>query len=285
MARLPERTRETLNLFSCPPHQLDGHRIIKLKNGDRKMGKLNGKVAVVTGASKGIGAAIAKTLGPEGASVVVNYATDKAGADKVVKKITDSGSKAIAVQADVSNQDNVARLFQEAKKAYGKVDIVVNNAGIYEFRPLEQIDADHFHKHFNLNVLGTIFATQEAVKLMPAEGGSIVNVSSVVTLTPPPNGSVYSATKSALDTITRTLAQELGPRKIRINSIAPGFTITEGAISSGAEKAFKEYAVSRTPLARAGEPDDIAKAALFLVSDDSGWVTGDVLHVGGGVRF
>jgi len=249
------------------------------------MGKLNGKIAVVTGASKGIGAAIAEALGADGASVVVNYSTDKAGAEKTVKKITGSGSKAVAVQADVSKQDHVARLFAETKKAYGKVDILVNNAGIFEFRPLEQIDADHFHRQFNLNVLGTLFATQEAAKLMPAEGGSVINLSSVVSLTPPANGSVYSATKAAVDVITRSLAQELGPRKIRVNSIAPGFTITEGVISTGADVAFKDYAVSRTPLGRPGEPQDIAKAALFLASDDSGWVTGEVLPVGGGVRM
>ena len=250
------------------------------------MAKLTGKVAVVTGASKGIGAAIAEALGKEGASVVVNYAGDQAGANKVVGKITAAGGKAIAVKADVSKQSDVTNLFAETKKAFGKVNILVNNAGVYEFRPLEAVDEKHFHRQFDINVLGTLLVTKQAVPLMNGDGASIINLSSVVSLTPPPAASVYSATKAAIDAITRSLALELGPKKIRVNSLAPGLTETEGLQASvGEDKAFRDYAVSRTPLGRVGTVDDIASAALFLASDDSRWVTGETLVAGGGARM
>jgi len=248
------------------------------------MPRLKNKVAVVTGASKGIGAGIAERFGAEGAKVVVNYSSDRAGADKVVAKVKAAGGEAIAVQADVSKRQDVDRLFAETKKAFGKLDILVNNAGVYEFKPLEEIDEAHYRRIFDTNVLGLIYATQAAAKAMNGSG-SIVNVSSIASKTPPPGGSVYAGTKGAVDVITRTLALELGPRKIRVNALAPGFTITEGVKSTGAEQAFSEYALSRTPLGRAGEPDDIAKAAVFLASNDSGWITGEEILVGGGIRF
>ena len=248
------------------------------------MAALKGKVAVVTGASKGIGASIAERFGAEGAKVVVNYANDRAGAEKVVTKIKQAGGEAIAVQGDVAKKQDVERIFAEAKKAFEKLDILVNNAGVYEFKPLEEVDEQHFRRHFDTNVLGVLYATQAAVKNMNGSG-SIINVSSIASKTPPATGSVYAGTKGAVDVITRSLAQELGARKIRINTLSPGFTITEGVKSTGAEQAFGEYAVSRTPLGRAGVPDDIAKAAVFLASDDSGWITGEEILVGGGIRF
>jgi 3-oxoacyl-[acyl-carrier protein] reductase len=250
------------------------------------MASLEGKVAVVTGGSKGIGAAIAERLGAEGAKVVVNYASDKAGAEAVVKKIEKSGSKAIAVQGDVSKDADIKKLFAEAKKAFGNLDILVNNAGVYEFRPLDAVDEQHFHKQFDLNVLGLLLTTKEAVKHMNGNGGSVINLSSVVSTTPPPNGSVYSATKAAVDAITRSLAQELGARQIRVNSLAPGMTDTEGLrASQGEDTTFKNYAISRTPLGRPGTAQDIADAAFFLASNDSRWVTGESLLVGGGIRM
>ena len=250
------------------------------------MSKLQGKVAVVTGASKGIGAAIAKKLGEAGASVVVNYSGDKAGAEKVVAAIVKGGAKAVAVQANVSKTADVKRLFAETVKAFGKVDILVNNAGVYEFRPLEVIDEEHFHRMFDTNVYGLLATTQEAVKHMNGDGGSIINVSSIVAKTPPPGGAVYSATKGAVDVITRTFALELGARKIRVNSLSPGMVVTEGLRTVvGEDKSFEDGAVARTPLGRVGTVDDIAKAALFLASEDSGWVTGEELLVGGGARL
>jgi 3-oxoacyl-[acyl-carrier protein] reductase len=250
------------------------------------MGKLAGKVAVVTGASKGIGAAIAEKFGVEGANVVVNYASDKAGADRVVKKIQAAGSKAIAVKANVAKSAEIRTLIDESVKAFGKIDILVNNAGVYEFQPLEQITEDHFRKQFDLNVLGLLLTTQEAIKHINGNGGSIINVSSVVALTPPPGSSVYSGTKAAVDVITRTLAQELGGRKIRVNSLSPGLTETEGVRTTfGEEQTFRDQAISRTPLGRTGTVEDIAKAALFLASEDSGWITGEVLPAGGGARL
>ena len=248
------------------------------------MASLKGKVAVVTGASKGIGAAIAERFGAEGARVVVNFAGDRAGAEKVVAKIKQGGGEAIAVQGDVAKKQDVERIFTEAKKAFGKLDILVNNAGVYGFKPLEEIDEQHFRRHFDTNVLGLLYATQAAVKSMNGSG-SIINVSSIATKTPPATASVYVGSKGAVDVITRALAQELGARKIRINTLSPGFTITEGVKSTGAEQAFGEYAVSRTPLGRSGVPDDIAKAAVFLAGDDSGWITGEEILVGGGIRF
>jgi 3-oxoacyl-[acyl-carrier protein] reductase len=248
------------------------------------MPRLKGKVAVVTGASKGIGAGIAERFGAEGAKVVVNYSSDRAGAEKVVNKIKQAGGEAVAVQADVSKKEDVERLFAEAKKEFGTLDILVNNAGVYEFKSLEEIDEKHFRRIFDINVLGLLNATQSAVKQMNGSG-AIINVSSVAGTTPPPNASVYSATKGAVDVITRSLAQELGPRKIRINALSPGFTLTEGVDVAAPDPAFREYAISRTPLGRAGLPEDIAKTAVFLASDDSGWITGENILVGGGARM
>lgn len=247
--------------------------------------KLEGKVAVVTGASKGIGAAVAKQLAAEGASVVVNYSTSKAGAAEVVSEIVKQGGKALAVQADVSKKADIERLFSGTKTAFGRVDILVNNAGVYEFAPLEQITEEHFHKHFNLNVLGLLLTTQEAVKYFGADGGTVVNVSSVVSTLAPPNTTVYSATKGAVDTITGALAKELGPRHIRVNAVRPGLVETEGTQAIGyttgdARKGFE----SMTALGRIGQPDDIAKAVVYLASPDSSWVTGETLLVAGGVR-
>ena len=249
------------------------------------MGKLKGKTAVVTGASKGIGAGIALALAKEGASVVVNYVRGKGDAEKVAAAINQNGSKAIAVQADVSKKADVDKLFAETTRAFGKVDILVNNAGIYEFAALPEITEDSYRRQFDLNVLGTLLSTQAAVKGM-TNGGSIINLSSIVALTPPPQGAVYSGTKGAIDVITRTLAQELGPQKIRVNSLSPGLVETEGTRAAGTtEGDFKQLAISRTPLGRVGQPDDIAKVAVFLASDDSAWMTGEVLPVGGGARL
>jgi len=245
--------------------------------------KLAGKVAVVTGASKGIGAAIAKHLAAEGASVVVNYASSKTGADKVVAQITGAGGKAVAVQGDVSKKTDIERLFAETKKSYGAVDVLVNNAGVYEFSPLENVTEEHFHKQFNLNVLGLLLTTQEAVKHFPSTGGSVVNISSVVGVNPLPNASVYSATKAAVDAFTKSLAKELGPKKIRVNSLNPGMIETEGVHAAGfAEGDFRKQVEATTPLGRIGQPDDTAKVAVFLASDDSGWVSGETLMVSGG---
>lgn len=249
------------------------------------MNKLTGKVAVVTGASKGIGASIAEHLAAEGASVVVNYASSKAGAEAVVKRIREKGGKALAVQADVSKHEEIKRLFAETKAAYGKLDVLVNNAGIYEFAPLESITSEHFHKHFNLNVLALLLATQEALKLIGPEGGSIINMSSIAGRMPVQNASVYSATKAAVDAITAALAQELGPRKIRVNSLNPGMVETEGLHAAGlAESDFRKTLEAQTPLGRIAQPEDIARAAVFFATDDSGWVSGESLIVSGGQR-
>jgi 3-oxoacyl-[acyl-carrier protein] reductase len=246
---------------------------------------LTGKVAVVTGASKGIGAEIAKRLAAQGASVVVNYASSKAGADAVVAAITTAGGKAVAVKADVAKQVDITILFAETKKAFGKVDILVNNAGIYEFAPLENVTADHFHKQFNLNVLGLLLTTQEAVKHFGPDGGNVVNISSVVATAAPPYASVYSATKAAVDAITRSLAKELGPKKIRVNSVNPGMVETEGAHAQGIpDSDFRKQVESQTPLGRIGQVDDIAPAVAFLASDESKWITGETWHVAGGFR-
>jgi 3-oxoacyl-[acyl-carrier protein] reductase len=247
--------------------------------------KLTGKVAVVTGASKGIGASIAKHLAAEGASVVVNYASSKTGADKVVSEITAHGGKAVAVQGDVVKKADIDRLFAETTKNYGKVDILVNNAGVYEFAPLDQITKEHFHKQFNLNVLGLLLTTQEAVKHFKTTGGSIVNISSLVSTLAPPGGSVYSATKGAVDTITISLSKELGARKIRVNAVRPGLVETEGTVTSGfTEGEFHDQYVKNAPLGRIGRPEDIATAVTYLASDDSSWVTGETLLVSGGHR-
>jgi 3-oxoacyl-[acyl-carrier protein] reductase len=248
------------------------------------MGKLTNQVAVVTGASKGIGAAISIALAAEGASVVFNYASSKEGADRVVKEIAAKGGKAIAVQADVSKPADVARLFAETKKAYGKLNILVNNAGIYQFAPLEGVTEKLFHDHFNLNVLGLLLATQEAVKLIGPEGGSIINVGSGVSTINPANSSVYTATKAAVDSITGVLAKELGPRKIRVNSINPGLIETEGVQAQGFNEGdFLKWVESTSPLGRIGQPDDIAPTAVYLASSDSKYLTGETIRVTGGM--
>jgi 3-oxoacyl-[acyl-carrier protein] reductase len=246
--------------------------------------RLAGKVAVVTGASKGIGASIAQHLAAEGAAVVVNYASSKEAADRVVAAIADKGGRAVAVQADLAKPADVRRLFVETKKAFGKLDILVNNAGAYEFAPLEQITPEHFHKHFDLNVLGLLLATREAVaQFGPA--GSVINVSSVVSTLGVPNASVYSATKGAVDSITRSLAKELGPRKIRVNSINPGMVETEGFHAAGiGESDLRKQIEAQTPLGRIGQPRDIGPAAVFLASDEAGWITGESLYISGGNR-
>ncbi len=248
-------------------------------------GKLSDKVAVVTGASKGIGASIAKHLAQEGAAVVVNYSTSKEGADRVVAEITSKGGKAIAVQGNVSKREDVERLFSETKKEFGQVDILVNNAGVYEMSPLEGVTEAHFHKQFDVNVLGPILATQEAVKFFNPEGGSIVNISSMASTLTPANMSVYSATKAALDAVTKTLAKELGPRKIRVNAINPGMVLTEGVRAGGFDTSdFRKQIEAQTPLGRIGEPQDIAQAAVFLASSDAAWISGETLLIAGGYR-
>jgi len=247
--------------------------------------KLEGQVAVVTGASKGIGATIAEHLAAAGAAVVVNYATSRAGAEAVVKRIQQSDGKAVAVQADVSKLQDIRRLFAETKKAFGKLDILVNNAGVYEFAPLESISAEHFHKHFNLNVLGLLLTTQEAVKHFGPAGGSIVNLSSFAATSAPPTTSVYSGTKAAVNAITRSLAQELGRRKIRVNAVSPGVVETEGLHAAGITGSdFQRQVEAQTPLGRISRPQDVAPAVVFLASADSAWITGENLYVSGGLR-
>jgi 3-oxoacyl-[acyl-carrier protein] reductase len=247
------------------------------------MSNLKGKVAVVTGASKGIGAGIAKSLGAAGAAVVVNYASSKEGAEKVVAEIKAQGGKAIAVKGDVAKPADVQKLFDETQKAFGAVDVLVNNAGVYAFSPLENITEDDFHRHFNTNVLGTILATKEAAKHFGANGGSVINISSVASEAAVPGAAVYSATKGAVDTLTRVLAAELGPRKIRVNVIAPGGVETEGTHTAGVIGSdFEKQMIARTSLGRIGQPDDIAKVALFLASDESAWMTGERLAASGG---
>jgi len=247
--------------------------------------KLSGKVAVATGASKGIGAGIAKAIAAEGASVVVNYASAKSDADKIVDEILKAGGKAVAVQANVAKKSEVQRLFADAEKAFGKIDILVNNAGVYEFVPLEDITEQQFHRMFDTNVLGMLLVTQEAVKHFNLNGGSIINIGSLASSLTPPTAVVYNATKGAVDAITRTLAKELGPRRIRVNSINPGMVITEGSIAGGfTEGDFRKMFESQSPLGRVGEPKDIAPAAVFFASDDSSWITGETLFIAGGLR-
>lgn len=248
------------------------------------MSKLTGKVAVVTGASKGIGAAIAKALAAQGASVVVNYSSSKAGADSVVDAITAAGGKAVAVAGDVSKAADAQGIIDTAVEKYGRLDILVNNSGVYEFAPIEEITEEHFHKHFNVNVLGLLLTTQAAVKHL-GEGASIVNISSVVSRITPPGSAVYTATKGAVDGITGVLARELGPRKIRVNSVNPGMVATEGTHTGGILGSdFETWAVSTTPLGRIGQPDDIADVVTFLASDDARWLTGESLIASGGSR-
>lgn len=247
--------------------------------------QLEGKVAVVTGASKGIGAGIAKDLAAAGAAVVINYASDKTGADNAVNHITAAGGKAIAVQGSVSDAEDVKRLFDEAVKAFGKVDILVNNAGIYKFGSLEEITREEYDRQFSTNVYGPILVSQHALKHFPETGGSIINISSVVGQNPPANSTVYSATKGALDTITKALSKELGPKNIRVNVVSPGYTETEGTHTAGiAGSDFANTIITGTPLGRAGQPDDIARAVTFLASDTSAWITGQVINVSGGLN-
>jgi 3-oxoacyl-[acyl-carrier protein] reductase len=249
------------------------------------MSDLKGKVAVVTGASKGIGAAIAKSLGAAGAAVTVNYASGRDGAERIVAAIKADGGKAIAVQADVAKAADVRHLFAETKKAFGRLDVLVNNAGIYRFQPLDDITEDEFHSLFNTNVLGTILATKEAAKHFDASGGSVINISSVASEDAVPTASVYSATKGAVDAVTRVLAAELGPRKIRVNAIAPGGVETEGTHAAGVIGSdFEKQMIARTALGRLGQPDDVARVAVFLASDDAAWLTGERLAASGGLR-
>jgi 3-oxoacyl-[acyl-carrier protein] reductase len=248
------------------------------------MSKLTGKVAVVTGASKGIGAAIAKSLAAEGASVVVNYASDKTGADTTVKTITEAGGKAVAIKGDVSKAAEAQGIIDAAIKNFGKLDILVNNSGVYEFSPIEAFTEEQFHKIFNINVLGLLLVTQAAVKHL-GEGGSIINIGSVVSRITPPGSSVYGGTKGAVDAITGVLSRELGPKKIRVNALNPGMVETEGVHSAGfIGNDFEAGIVAQTPLGRIGQPNDIASIAVFLASDDSAWLTGEQLLAGGGLR-
>ena len=252
-----------------------------------KNGKLNGKTAVVTGASKGIGAGIAKGLAAAGASVAVNYASDRRGAEAVAAAITASGGQAIVIQGDVSKSADVARLFVEVKAAYGALDVLVNNAAVYKVEPLEKVTEEEFHREFNTNVLGPLLMIREAVKYFGPSGGSIVNIGSTASQLNPPNLSIYTATKGAVDAITRVLAKELGPKKIRVNSINPGATATEGARAAGLIGVggdFEKQLLAMTPLGRIGQPSDIARIAVFLASDEASWLTGEIILASGGLR-
>ena len=249
------------------------------------MSKLNGKVAIVTGASKGIGAGIAKQLAADGACVIVNYASDKTGADKTVSEITKAGGKAVAVAASVADAAGIDTLFAESKKAFGTVDILVNNAGVYKFAPIEAVTAEDIDWMFNTNVKGLLLAIKAAVAQFPATGGNIVNIGSVASEGSSPNASVYSGTKGAVDVIPRALSKELGPRQIRVNAVNPGPIVTEGFKSSGVQGSdFEKGMIAGTPLGRIGQPDDVATVVSFLVSDDAKWVTGALLQAAGGLR-
>lgn len=246
--------------------------------------KLAGKVAVVTGASKGIGASIALQLANEGASVVINYSTSKEGAEKVVSEITEKGGKAVAIQANMANLKDIQKLFLETSKAFGNIDILINNAGVYEFAPIEEITPEHYHKIFDLNVMGLLLATKEAIKYF-GSSGSVVNISSVVSTLAPPNAAVYSASKAAVDAITKSLGKELGHRNIRVNSINPGMIETEGTHTAGIMTSdLRKNTESQTPLGRIGHPTDIAPAVVFLASDEASWITGETLFISGGFR-
>lgn len=249
------------------------------------MGELSGKTTIVTGASKGIGAAIAKRFGAEGARVVVNYASDRDGADRVVEAIKAAGGEAVAAQADMSKAEDVERLFAATDAAFGGLDVLVNNAGVYQFAGIEEFTLDQYRRQFDVNVLGPLLATREAVKRFGAKGGSVINVSSVASTAVNPTTAIYSATKAALDSITRTLSAELGSRNIRVNSLNPGMTETEGVVTAGVKGSeFETQVVASTPLGRIGQADDIAKVAVFLASDASSWVTGEALRAAGGLR-
>jgi len=250
------------------------------------MKRLTGKVAVVTGASKGIGAAVAKQLAADGAQVVVNYATSREGADKVVKEITKAGGEAIAVRASIPKEADIDALFAEAQKAYGKVDILVNNAGVYGFGPIDEVTVEEYRRQHDTNVLGVLLTTKAALPYFPSEGGSVVNVSSVVSSLAPPAASVYASTKGAVDTITKALAKELAARKIRVNAVNPGLVITEGVEAAGiAGSDFEKGAIAATPLGRAGRPEDIAPPVSFLASEEARWITGETLFVSGGAAI
>jgi 3-oxoacyl-[acyl-carrier protein] reductase len=249
------------------------------------MGKLQGKVAVVTGASKGIGAGIAKALGAQGASVVVNYATDRKGAEKVAAQIVEHGGKAITVQGDVSNSADVKRVFDEGEKAFGKLDVLVNNAGVFKFAPLEETTEAEYQRQFGINVLGPLLATREALSHFGPEGGSVINISSVVSNMGIPGSAIYAGTKGALDTITLVMASELGPRKIRVNAINPGMVESEGTHTAGfIGSDFQKEVEAKAPLGRIGQPEDIAKVAVFLASDEAAWLTGERISASGGHR-
>jgi 3-oxoacyl-[acyl-carrier protein] reductase len=248
--------------------------------------KLTGKVAVVTGASNGIGAAIAKQLAADGASVVVNYATSREGADKIVAEITAAGGKAIAAGASVAKEADIEALFALTRKTFGRLDILVNNAGVYGFAPLEQVTTEEYKRQYDTNVLGLLLTTKAALPLFPPNGGSVINISSVASTLAPATASVYASTKGAVDTITKTLAKELGPRNIRVNAINPGFVITEGTHSAGiVDSDFERGAVAATPLGRSGQPEDIAPPVSFLASDDARWITGETIFVSGGAAI
>jgi 3-oxoacyl-[acyl-carrier protein] reductase len=248
------------------------------------MGELNGKVAIVTGASKGIGAAIARTFAKAGAAVAVNYASNKADAERVVSEIIKAGGKAVAIQADVAQRADVERLFAETKAKLGKPNILVNNAGVYRFGPLESLTEQDFHRHFDTNVLGVVLAIQEAVKAFDGSGGSVINLSTISSTNPSPNSLFYSASKSAIDTITRELALELAPKGIRVNAIAPGMTETEGFAAAGLSAESAKALGFSLPMGRLGKPEDIARVALFFASDQSAWVTGERISASGGQR-
>jgi 3-oxoacyl-[acyl-carrier protein] reductase len=249
------------------------------------MSKLQDQVAVVTGASKGIGADIAQQLAAAGAAVVVNYSSSKEGADRVVDQISKRGGRAVAVQADVSKKADLGRLFAAARSNYGRLDILVNNAGVYAFAPLEEITEEHFHRHFDINVLGLLLASQEALKHFGPEGGSIINISSAVTSLTPPATAVYTASKGAVDAITRTLARELGSRKIRVNAINPGMIATEGVAAAGMDEGeFRKSIEAQAPLGRIGQPNEIGAAAVFLASSDASYLTGETIRIAGGMR-
>ncbi len=250
------------------------------------MKKLTGKVAVVTGASKGIGAAIAKQLAADGAQVVVNYSTSRESATKVVKAITEAGGDAIAVGASIPKEADIAALFAETRKAYGKLDILVNNAGVYGFGTLDQVTVDEYRRQHDTNVLGLLLTTKAALPYFPSEGGSVINISSIVSTLAPPAASVYAATKGAVDTITKALAKELAVRKIRVNAVNPGLVITDGTEAAGlAGSDFEKEAIAATPLGRAGRPEDIAPPVSFLASDDARWITGETIFVSGGAAI
>lgn len=251
-----------------------------------QMSKLKDKVAVVTGASKGIGAAIARRLAADGAQVVVNYASSREAAEKVVSDIAKAGGKAVAIGGSVANEADIDNLFAQTKKVFGKVDVLVNNAGVYSFSPLEHITAEDYKRQYDINVLGLLLTTKAALPLFPAEGGSVVNISSVVSTLAPPAAAVYSSTKGAVDTITKSLAKELGPRKIRVNAVNPGYVVTEGTRAAGLpDSDFEKQAVAATPLGRAGKPEDIAPPVAFLASDEARWITGETIFVSGGAAI